>query len=95
MGGKIEATVRAGGIARLTRSDLPIAMVKVSIKLSMVGLLLAACALVLIVVSGRTAESRLGYWGDVIGLGQPRQSGGVVLAARAADSMAIAARAAP
>ena len=33
--------------------------------------------------------------GDVIGLGQPRQSGGVVLAARAADSIAIAARAAP
>jgi glucose/arabinose dehydrogenase len=55
MGGKIEATVRAGGIARLTRSDLPIAMVKVSIKLSMVGLLLATCALVLIVVSGRMA----------------------------------------
>jgi hypothetical protein len=33
--------------------------------------------------------------GDVIGLGQPCQSGGVVLAARAADSIAIAARAAP
>jgi len=41
------------------------------------------------------AESCLGYSGDVIGLGQPCQSGGAVLAARAAASIAIAARAAP
>ena len=33
--------------------------------------------------------------GEVIGLGQPCQSGGTMLAARAADSIAIAARAAP